>query len=212
MARKKIANPGQDEKQDKNNPGITDSVSLSAGSNQDDSVPVKKRGRPAGSKNKCVRKDHDINSNTGSGENSHMIKYAMAFSALPDVDINDLVQVNQRVTDLFSISAAYDIKPSVAALAMAFHVSRATIFDWLTEKYKSIKNKACLDAIKMAYNQINLLYETYMNCGKINPVSGIFLMKNNMGYKDTTDYIITPNHGQSLSISDITGKAGLLED
>lgn len=29
--------------------------------------------------------------------------------------------------------------------------------------------------------------------GKINPASGIFLGKNNFGYQDTQEYIVTPN-------------------
>jgi hypothetical protein len=30
--------------------------------------------------------------------------------------------------------------------------------------------------------------------GKINPVAAIFLMKNNHGYKDQTDVVVTPNN------------------
>ena len=37
------------------------------------------------------------------------------------------------------------------------------------------------------------LWETYMSSGKINPVSGIFLGKNNYGYQDKTEYVLTPN-------------------
>ena len=32
----------------------------------------------------------------------------------------------------------------------------------------------------------------YMQNGKINPVSGIFLMKNNLGYTDKQEVIVTP--------------------
>ena len=37
------------------------------------------------------------------------------------------------------------------------------------------------------------LWENYMQNGKINPVSGIFLGKNNYGYQDKTEYVVTPN-------------------
>ena len=37
------------------------------------------------------------------------------------------------------------------------------------------------------------LWEQYMSSGKINPVSGIFLGKNNYGYQDKTEYVLTPN-------------------
>lgn len=35
--------------------------------------------------------------------------------------------------------------------------------------------------------------EDYMLNGKINPVSGIFLMKNNFGYTDKSEVVLTPN-------------------
>jgi hypothetical protein len=40
------------------------------------------------------------------------------------------------------------------------------------------------------------LWETYMQNGKINPVSGIFLAKNNYGYSDKQEYVVTPNTPQ----------------
>lgn len=38
------------------------------------------------------------------------------------------------------------------------------------------------------------MIEEYMQNGKINPVSGIFLMKNNFGYADKTEVVVTPNN------------------
>ena len=37
------------------------------------------------------------------------------------------------------------------------------------------------------------LWEMYMQNGKIHPVSGIFLGKNNFGYQDKTEMVLTPN-------------------
>ena len=37
------------------------------------------------------------------------------------------------------------------------------------------------------------MWETYMNSGKVNPIAGIFLGKNNYGYQDKTEYVLTPN-------------------
>jgi hypothetical protein len=36
-----------------------------------------------------------------------------------------------------------------------------------------------------------------MQNGKINPVSGIFLGKNNFGYQDKQEYVLTPNQQNS---------------
>jgi hypothetical protein len=35
-----------------------------------------------------------------------------------------------------------------------------------------------------------------MQNGKINPVSGIFLGKNNFSYQDKQEYVVTPNNQQ----------------
>jgi hypothetical protein len=50
-----------------------------------------------------------------------------------------------------------------------------------------------MDSIKRAYEYMEILWENYMQNGKINPVSGIFLGKNNFGYQDKTEHIVTPN-------------------
>ena len=52
----------------------------------------------------------------------------------------------------------------------------------------------------------------YMNTGNINPVSGIFLMKNNFGYRDQTEYTISTNQENNDTINNITERAGLLTD
>lgn len=40
-----------------------------------------------------------------------------------------------------------------------------------------------------------------MNSGKVNPVAGIFLGKNNYGYQDKTEYVLTPNANQDSDYS-----------
>jgi hypothetical protein len=61
------------------------------------------------------------------------------------------------------------------------------------------------DSIKKAYEYMELLWENYMQNGKINPVSGIFLGKNNFGYQDKTEHVITPtiNSDADYSTEDI---------
>lgn len=180
---------------------------------KNNSLPAqKKRGRPKGSKNTTKRKDHDIDYLAEPGENAKMINYTIALSGLPKIDYNDITQVKNRIHEFYSISAEYDYKLTVAALALSFGINRITLFNWLTGKTETVKNRECLNAIKAVYDTINTQYELLMNNGKINPVSGIFLMKNNLGYKDTTDHIITANNESAYTLTDITEKAGLLED
>ena len=44
-------------------------------------------------------------------------------------------------------------------------------------------------------------WEQIMQNGKINPASGIFLGKNNFGYKDQTEHVLTPNTRLSDNIA-----------
>ena len=54
-------------------------------------------------------------------------------------------------------------------------------------------NSESTAAIKKAYFMLSNLWETYMNSGKMNPVAGIFLGKNNYGYVDQVEHVVTPN-------------------
>jgi len=174
-------------------------------------VQPKKRGRPKGSRNSVKIKRLDRSIQTEPGENSRYILHDMKLSALPSIDINNPEQMQQRITDYFTICSEDDIKPSVASLALAFGISRVTLFSWITGKTKALQNMASLNALKKAYDNINSYYEHMMNNGKINPVAGIFLMKNNLGYKDTTDHVITTGDDTRMNIDDITNRAGLLD-
>ena len=134
----------------------------------------------------------------------------MELNRLPKIDVNNPEQVKTRIEEYFSICSMFDLKPTIAMLAFSFGINRTTLFNWLNGMTKTIQNSECLDAIKEAYNLINGLYETYLTEGSIIPVSSFFLMKNNMGYKDTTDYIVTANQDKQFTLSDITDRSGLL--
>ena len=121
-------------------------------------------------------------------------------------------EVEQRISDYFRICSEDDIKPSVESLALAFDVSRFVLYDWLNDRTGNKLNKESKHTLQKAYNLINSYYAHMMNNGKINPVAGIFLLKNNMGYKDTTDYIITANQENNIGLSDIVNRSGLLTD
>ena len=64
------------------------------------------------------------------------------------------------------------------------------------------------DWIKKAYNLMEVQWEDYMQNGKINPVSGIFLGKNNYGYRDQQEVVLTPNSplGSDVASEDIEKK------
>ena len=172
----------------------------------------RKRGRPKGTKNNVKISRPDRKEQTEPGENTKYLLHDNKLSSLPAININDQQAVNDRINEYFNICAVDDIKPSIASLALSFGVSRFTLFDWLNGRNKTITNNLCILTIKRAYDRINSYYEHMMNNGKINPVAGIFLMKNNMAYQDTTNYVISNNENQVMSLPDIAERAGLLEE
>ena len=81
-----------------------------------------------------------------------------------------------------------------------------------SKKYPSRLEKREIESIKKAHALINAQYEDMMNNGKINPVAGIFLMKNNMGYTDKTEIEIAPTEDKQNDIASLTSAADLLDD
>ena len=59
---------------------------------------------------------------------------------------------------------------------------------------ESNKPQAVRNLIKKGREINELMMVQMMQNGKINPVTGIFLLKNNHGYKDQQDVVITPNN------------------
>lgn len=129
---------------------------------------------------------------TEAGEMGQMIQNAMAIYNLPAIDTNDNAQVSQRIGEYFQICAERGMKPSVSGMAMALGVDRRRLWEWVNGAGPG-KPKEVTDTIKRAYQILNFMIEEYMQNGKINPVSGIFLMKNNFGYRDQTEVVVTPN-------------------
>lgn len=128
------------------------------------------------------------------GDNKKYLSHNMEMFNWKKPNMRDETQVIQRVEDYFNLCAKNDMKPSVAGLALAFDVDRVSIYNW-THGGDGTKqlSPASLNVLKKAYKILNAQMEDYMANGKINPVAGIFLMKNNMGYKDQQDVVVSAN-------------------
>lgn len=129
------------------------------------------------------------------GDNNKYTTFALAIMQMPKIDVNDPVQLGERLVDYFQLCADHDMKPGVAALSLAIGLDRRRL--WEINNDVAGRNvsmpQECKDIIKTAYNSLEVLWEGYMTSGKINPVSGIFLGKNHFGYQDKQEYVVTPN-------------------
>lgn len=135
---------------------------------------------------------------TEPGDNAKFIQNAMTLGALPKIDLNDSEAVAKRITEYFQIQFECDLKPTVSGLGLALGLSRQRLWEIKTGNYHTSRAlselpTASTEAIKKGYEYMEILWENYMQNGKINPVSGIFLGKNNFGYTDKQEHVITPN-------------------
>ena len=125
------------------------------------------------------------------GDNSRFIRHALVAWNLPPIDISDPEQVKQRITDYFEYCERNDRKPQLVSMANWLGVSRETLNTWKRGEYRSETHS---DIIKKAVDLLEEIWADYMQNGKINPASGIFLGKNLYNYRDEQQMIITPNN------------------
>ena len=78
-------------------------------------------------------------------------------------------------------------------MALALGVTTKTVWAW-ENGVDSSKPLPVRNVLKMARQINEMLMNQMMLNGKINPVTGIFLLKNSHGYKDQQDVVITPNN------------------
>lgn len=128
------------------------------------------------------------------GDNARYLRFARDNMNRPPIDIADEKQVARRINEYFEDCTNADMKPSVVGLANALGVDRSTLWMWRGGGTRASTHS---DLIKKAYTTLEELWVDYMQNGKINPASGIFLGKNHFAYRDVADVVLTP--GQQLS-------------
>ena len=132
---------------------------------------------------------------TEPGDNAKYIGVSLQLFNMSKVDLHKPEDVQERLAEYFQIHFDADLKPTVAGMAMALGIDRRRLWEIKTNVPDRNQDIPTLtrDRIKKAYDFMENLWENYMQNGKINPVSGIFLGKNNFGYQDKTEYVLTPN-------------------
>ncbi len=134
------------------------------------------------------------------GDNSKITSISIRLFNMPNIDLDDVEAVAERLTEFFTVYVQNDMKPTVSGMAIALNGhSRQWLWALVHDKqtggagYQAPLRPEVADTIKKAYFLMETQWESYMNSGKVNPVAGIFLGKNNFGYQDKTEYVLTPN-------------------
>lgn len=153
-----------------------------------------KAGEPPKPKQRRPRKSQQMSVQVEAGDNTKYLTNALAMWDWQKPDMTDPVAVSNRIKEYFQLCINDDMKPSVEGLAFAFGVHRKTLWAWANNIDSPRMPDAVRDLIKRAYEILTVQMANYMQNGKINPVAGIFLMKNNMGYQDKSEVVLTPNN------------------
>lgn len=146
--------------------------------------------------------------NMSEGDNNKNTMLSLELFNLPTIDMDDPEQVAMRLNEYFEIYARYDMKPAVSGMALCLNgMSRPTLWAIAhdaptgSDGYKSALPLEVTTIIKKAYNLLENMWENNFQSGKLNPVAGIFLAKNNYGYKDQNEYVLTPNKQDDTPVS-----------
>lgn len=140
---------------------------------------------------------------TDPGDNKKFLEHSLYLAKLPKVDLQNPVEVEERCFQYFESCAAEDLKPSVSGLALALGVDRRRLWEAREGLNGKIKNQQVSDTLKKMMQILDVQMVDYMQNGKINPVSGIFLMKNNFGYQDKQEVVVTPNNPLGEQAADV---------
>lgn len=124
--------------------------------------------------------------NVEPGDNSRFLRLARVAMDLPPIDISDSVQVENRINEYFDFCEANDKKPQKIEMAGWIGVHIDTLHSWAKGECRAMTHSS---VIKKADAILHSLWVDYMQNGKINPGSGIFLGKNMYGYRDVVDIV-----------------------
>lgn len=128
------------------------------------------------------------------GEMSRLIRNSMGLRQMGsiEIDLNDPIAIRNRIDDFLTYCIDRNMKPTVESMALAFGVDRLTLRRWKDGVARNLP-ESCKAELKRGYDLMNDLLTQIMSDGKINPVSAIFLLKNNHAYRDQTEVVISPN-------------------
>ena len=106
----------------------------------------------------------------------------MMLMNLPELDFRDGTAVWTRTCQYFEMCSTMDEKPSVEGYALSLGVERRTLARWVNGDNTGNLSEESLKAINKGYQLLGAQMSSFMLNGKINPIAGIFLMRNNLGY------------------------------
>lgn len=159
-----------------------------------------------------VRKKNDLPSGITKNDNVNYLLHNLDLIKFAPIDckIEQAEVISTRCFDYVELCMRNAMKPSMAGLALAIGVGRETLLNYING-VTPIPNDNRL-VLQKFNGLLNSLMEDYMQNGKINPVTAIFLAKNNFNYKDTQEFVVNNNNQEESSPEALIEEANLLFD
>lgn len=151
-------------------------------------------GRSSGRKSGSAGGKNALDQETNERYIAHTIHLG-ALGSTP-LDYNSVEAVKERINLYFALCVSDVMKPNMAGLALSLGTNRTVLRDYVTgQQGTTVVSDQVRQLLELAFNMINALDEAYMMDGIVNPVSGIFMLKNNFGYKDTSETVVRTQKG-----------------
>lgn len=140
------------------------------------------------------------------GSNTKILQSALYWRNRPPVNIEDATELEARINEYFDYCMERDEKPTKAGVRLATGFSSSYFSRMLSGIIRP--GSAQQEILLQAMDVLEYGWESYMLNGKVNPASGIFIGKNQFGYKDQVDVIAAPAQplGELASAEDIAKK------
>lgn len=157
-----------------------------------------------------VQKSRDKNIHLTESENLKYTLHSMNLMQLPRLDLKFCkpAEIHQRSLQYFEFCNNDNMKPTVAGYALALGISRSMLTQIISGVVAVPRDNR--DEVERFYTVLNSLIEDYMSDSKINPVSGIFMMKNNFGYKDQQEIVAVDNREENTTPEALIAESNLL--
>lgn len=127
----------------------------------------------------------------------------MEIMALPRVDTNSLEELQGRYVEYMQICRKYGKRMTIAGFTEALGVSKSVLWKWANGSIR--KSPEIVEFINAVFAAINAELEDLMVSGRINPVSGIFLLKQ-QGYRDTVDVAVSNSNVAEKTEEELTAE------
>ena len=124
-------------------------------------------------------------------DNTRRITFVTELAMLPSIDTKDAAALEARLAEYLAICERHGMKVGNQAMCMALGVVPDDLRRWAdglapTPQVAAIAKKA--RSICSAFR------ESYMQDGKVNPVTGIFWQKNYDGLRDQQEHVVIPTN------------------